>query len=432
MAEDLTLKLCDFNSTLWIDPNNPPTDGAGLGTPAYGAPELTRAISGGAAFGFEVDVWSMGAVLYSLASGHEPFARANSMVDIMHRKRVFFESEENERLRRLNVAEGMSAGGGNSAPHSRKSSLRGRRLEPQPSVVPGIRRESSTDSIESVASNITSMSTRVPSAFAIASLLGDDADFMAAEGLGAPVLDPPGSQGNSPLARAASTHHNARNSLQARLPLPAHLKRATSFQGAQESTGDDSALSSPTSATPGSAGLGSEHRNSALGVDLRREDDTVRGQPLPTNAYGRQRSSGSVSSINSISGAASQLYIAVSQALERAKLQQSQADYMHSNPHYQAQLQEAWQSSSASGHMRRSSGIGLEAEGAEEDLSKEEQAELSRHYADGMPPMILPGGGRLPDAARDLLAKMLRTDPSARPTAKEVAAALAQIRVVPV
>ena len=112
LTEDLTLKLCDFNSTIWIDPNAPPTDGAGLGTPAYGAPELTRAISGGSPFGFEADVWSMGAVLYSLASGTEPFARAHSMVDIMHRKRVFFESEEDERLRRMHVAEGLQHGGG--------------------------------------------------------------------------------------------------------------------------------------------------------------------------------------------------------------------------------------------------------------------------------------------------------------------------------
>ncbi len=44
----------------------------------------------------------------------------------------------------------------------------------------------------------------------------------------------------------------------------------------------------------------------------------------------------------------------------------------------------------------------------------------NRSYTDGHPAMLLPGGGRLPDWARDLLRSMLEPNPSARPTAKEV------------
>ena len=322
----------------------------------------------------------MGAVLYSLASGAEPFARANSMVDLMHRKRIFFESEENERLRRLNVAEGM--GGTDSASASRKGSLRGRKTGPRSSVAPGQRRDGSADSIESVASNITNMSGRAPTAYAIASLLSDDQDFVGSQ----VVADAAGSVPSSPLARAASIHisgqqQQARNNLNPpHLGLPGPVRRTASFQGAQDAQ-EDTIRQVPT-------GEVFPSRNS------------VEDSGPPTRQYGppsgRQRSSGSVSSVNSLSGVASQLYAAVSQALERAKKQseqESHRDYIDAA-----------------------------------ELTKAEQVELNRHYADGMPPMILPGGGRLPDAARDLLIRMLKTDPEQRPTASEVKQALLEIR----
>ncbi|KDN49226.1 kinase-like protein [Tilletiaria anomala UBC 951] len=393
LTEDLTLKLCDFNSTLWIDPNAPPTDGAGLGTPAYGAPELTRAISGGMPFGYEVDVWSMGAVLYSLASGVEPFARANSMVDILHRKRIFFESEEAERVRRMNVAEGYNSGAG-SACASRKSSLRERRSGTHGSSYH--RRDGSMDSIDSVASNLTNMSTRAPSALAIASLLGDDEGFIKTDHH--MKSDPLGSDPHSPLARAASIHTtltahpsasvSARGaSSTSHLPLPfsKSLRRTASFQASQEQ-----ALASSPPARMSAEEVNSNSSTAAAGPPSR-----------PYNKIaGRERSSGSVSSANS--AAASQLYVSVAAALERAaKRKSSHHDEAHSPGH------------------------GLFGETTE--LTKAEQADLNRHYTDGAPAMILPGGGRLPGAARDLLARMLQTDPRLRPSAKEVKATLERI-----
>ena len=364
LTEDLTLRLCDFNSTLWIDPNNPPTDGAGLGTPAYGAPELTRAISGGTPFGFKADVWSMGAVLYSLATGVEPFARAHSMVDILHRKRMFFDSEEEERVRRISVFEGGAHHNGkNSASASRQGSLRGRRNN---FVGSAHRREGSADSLDSVASNLTNTSWKAPSALAIAALLGDEEDFanVCCSGTAPQVA---GSVPNSPLARAVSINQRGPG----HLPLPALLRRTASFQNAQDAA--DHLVGSPT------GGRSSLELHPARGAT-------------------RERSSGSVSSVTSLGPAASHLYMAVSAALDKAAAQ----------------------------NKRKNSGDDISSM---QELSKEEEVELHRHYSDGMPALILPGGGRLPDAARDLLARMLTTDQHARPSAREVKAILSSISV---
>ncbi|SPO26112.1 uncharacterized protein UTRI_02387 [Ustilago trichophora] len=74
LTEDLEIKLCDFNSAVFPNPNDPPRDGLGLGTPAYCAPELSRATGGPGAttFSYPIDIFSLGAVLYSLATGTVP------------------------------------------------------------------------------------------------------------------------------------------------------------------------------------------------------------------------------------------------------------------------------------------------------------------------------------------------------------------------
>ena len=114
LTPELTIKLCDFNSAVFPNPSDPPTDGVGLGTPAYGAPELSR--GAGEPFSFPIDVYSLGVVLYSLATGEEPFSQARSVVEMMHRKRAFFESEENVRASRAAVSPTLTP--------SRSSSLR--------------------------------------------------------------------------------------------------------------------------------------------------------------------------------------------------------------------------------------------------------------------------------------------------------------------
>ncbi|CAD6892576.1 unnamed protein product [Tilletia laevis] len=63
----------------------------------------------GNAFEVEVYIWSAGAVLYSLAIDQPPFAGARSTLDILNRKRNFFQTEEADRPSRFDVEVGMSA-----------------------------------------------------------------------------------------------------------------------------------------------------------------------------------------------------------------------------------------------------------------------------------------------------------------------------------
>ncbi|CAD6977147.1 unnamed protein product, partial [Tilletia controversa] len=164
LTEDLVLKVADLGSARWMDVGSGSggaVGGAGLGTLAYSAPELAKTgLHGGAAgfgagarryvsseaggeqgnvFGVKVDIWSAGAVLYSLAIDQPPFARARSTLDILNRKRNFFQTEEADRTSRFDLEVGMSAissrpgsrasvgnGGGNGV-GSRTGSLRGRK-----------------------------------------------------------------------------------------------------------------------------------------------------------------------------------------------------------------------------------------------------------------------------------------------------------------
>ncbi len=194
-------QACDFNSAVFPNPNDPPRDGLGLGTPAYCAPELSRATGGPTAtsFSYPIDIFSLGAVLYSLATGYEPFSKARSVVEMLHRKRLFFDSEENDRASRLAVEAGSNP---NSQPASRSGSLRGRHQHAASSssatandassglVSPSqltsslnrvlqygspnsqnSRRDASNDSLESVASSITTISGRNPTFLAVSRLL---------------------------------------------------------------------------------------------------------------------------------------------------------------------------------------------------------------------------------------------------------------------
>ncbi|KAL9940657.1 hypothetical protein V8E36_000145 [Tilletia maclaganii] len=144
LTDDLVLKVGDLGSARWMESSSA-QDGGGLGTLAYSAPELARsglgsssslrsghdrgrggAGDGEPAFGVKVDIWSAGAVLYSLAIDQPPFSRARSTIDILNRKRNFFQTEEQDRTSRFEVETGMSSLTGMlSRPGSRMSATGG-------------------------------------------------------------------------------------------------------------------------------------------------------------------------------------------------------------------------------------------------------------------------------------------------------------------
>ncbi|KAK0519374.1 hypothetical protein OC842_007475 [Tilletia horrida] len=148
LTDDLVLKVGDLGSAKWMESSSGGAghsggrDGGGLGTLAYSAPELARSGTGfssrgsgfgpgrgseaGATdgmFGVKVDIWSAGAVLYSLAIDQPPFSRARSTIDILNRKRNFFQTEEQDRTSRFDVEVGMASM--SSRPSSRTSVGRG-------------------------------------------------------------------------------------------------------------------------------------------------------------------------------------------------------------------------------------------------------------------------------------------------------------------
>ncbi|KAE8211820.1 hypothetical protein CF327_g4466 [Tilletia walkeri] len=134
LTEDLVLKVGDLGSARWMDVGGSGGGGGGLGlgTLAYSAPELAKVGEGRrgrgqggeeGVFGVKVDIWSAGAVLYSLAIDQPPFSRARSTIDILNRKRNFFQTEEQDRTSRFDVEVGMSSI--SSRPGSRASNLGG-------------------------------------------------------------------------------------------------------------------------------------------------------------------------------------------------------------------------------------------------------------------------------------------------------------------
>merc|ERR1712072_198024 len=81
LTADMDSRLSDFGSSLPINPDNPPTEGLGLGTVAYNAPELVA--KPGKPFGLEADVFSVGIVLHVMITGREPYQSCRTTVEQM-------------------------------------------------------------------------------------------------------------------------------------------------------------------------------------------------------------------------------------------------------------------------------------------------------------------------------------------------------------
>lgn len=369
LTSDLTVKLCDFNSALFPTPNTPLTDGLGLGTPAYGAPELASRNSKG--FSYPVDIWSLGAILYTLAVGTEPFRKARSMIDILHRKGRFFESEENDRIAALSVAEGRAASlNGGSTNASRNGSLRGKKKgesdvastsTTRPSGM--LQREYSSESISSIASSV--------------------------------MLS--GSSGRNPSVRAVSMLLEPSPPLGVVIPPNPSLKHFRFGRGIVGSNSSN-ALSPPSMQSHG------HHRATSLGKESKSLLSPGAGASRRANQVFRPSAFRRTTSYGGGEPSDSPQQDTSSSAAETGSKDQITPSHSDSTGLRLAVTAAFAQSSRDEGG----------------EVKNEEDVQLHRPYKDGSPALLLPGGGRLPDEARNLLEKMLSTNASRRPTAAQV------------
>lgn len=364
------------------------------------------------------------------------------------RKKKFFESEENDRVARLSVGVGelgpaWAGGAGtnsnaSSAPTSRTGSLRGRRKGREElraplgggGLVGSKRREGSTDSIDSAASSIATVSGRAPSGAAIAMLLdpnGPPAGVHAPDrgakntrlghqrtwSLGnaaaaAASLASPSPSSNNANANAnanpnahLSPHAPARSlAIPMPMPMPMPMRPHT--------------LRRTTSC--GEPGLpGESDSEVSNGVNVGDVTDRTEG-PTKDRLMQAQVPSSAISATSSSprspsAATTSSLRMAISAAFAQAGRSRSRGIKPHEGAAVSFSSDQADQA---------------ELEEQEEEGQEEEDL---RPYRDGTPALILPGGGRLPDAARDLLERMLAFEPARRPGAGEVRRALEGLEI---
>lgn len=152
LTPDLSIKLCDFSSVLFSNAAEPATDCYSVGTPAFRAPELFYVSSwspsdtGGEAhpaLSFTLDIFSLGVLLYSLATGVDPGHRVKSVMEIRRRQKRFFMSEEDDRMERMTV-QGMTPPSPPSPTRSRPVS----REHGTPDLLPSIEHSLSTMNLQ--------------------------------------------------------------------------------------------------------------------------------------------------------------------------------------------------------------------------------------------------------------------------------------------
>ena len=323
LDHSLNAKLCDFTSVLFRNAPVPATDCFSLGTPTFRAPELYQYNhwhppeggdgEGHPALSFTLDIFSLGVLLYSLASGVEPSELASSVLAIRQRQFDFFRSEENDRVERMSVRMGSATPEDRAASRHRRS-----------------------DSNSSNASGSSSTSQQ-------------DAWFAEVT---APLLDPsPEPQGilatprnrDKVMLRTQSLRENPRQDPSSRAALNRALSLSISpARTSQNPRYPPRLLSGEVVRHQLSDRGGSAHSPVARGS---------RGSPLAAPAH----------------------------------------DTPHKSP-------------------------------SDESIDAENDV---RPYEDGMPALILPGGGRLPDKLRDLINQMVDPNPEERPSAAEVVEALA-------
>ncbi|CAO1621155.1 unnamed protein product [Parajaminaea phylloscopi] len=440
LDHSLRTKLCDFNSAIFPGTSSiVMADGLGLGTPAYGAPELTKR-GAGHRVSYPVDIFSLGAVLYGLATGVEPMARARSAIDMLHRKERFFLTEENDRLARDALAEGWaSPSNGGSAATSRQSSLKIKKTKARQSLEehtsprtgsmmqrPAVRRQDSGESLQSVASSITTLGGRTPNLSAIHFLLDPGSSsglFLpfhtgqagAELGLGTkmcpgPLRDAATTKGHH---RTASLHKKSpgqdqdASSNQSQRTGPWALLRRTTSYGCEQS-----------SQTRESEGAGEETERKEFTGAPRSERQPMESIARILDDRARQESR-EADSLPRVSGR-HDLGLALAASFAESARQQS-----HTSGSLQHRVLQSQHARRASQDISPTTeGLSGEANEAVSGAVEEDRSP----YDDGSPALMLPGGGRLPQEALDLLEAMLRSEPTRRPDIKAVKERLLLIR----